>query len=143
MHAGDSVSVIERLVAVFPAEEQSGVRRQLALILRAIVSQHLLRADGPKESGSRRRVVVSEVLRATPAVANLVASGKSAQLYSTLELGAAQGMQTLEQDLARLLHAGTIQRSTAELLARDSKTLDERVRLLRSGGVRPRRRAGR
>ena len=54
VHAGDCVGAIERLVAVFPADEQDGIRRQLALVLRAIVAQHLLVADGPAGGPQRR-----------------------------------------------------------------------------------------
>ena len=46
VHAGDCVGAIERLVSVFPADEQAGIRRQLSLVLRAVISQHLLVADG-------------------------------------------------------------------------------------------------
>ena len=46
VHAGDCVGAIERLVSVFPADEQDGIRRQLALVMRAIVTQHLVVADG-------------------------------------------------------------------------------------------------
>jgi len=47
VHAGDCVGAIERLVSVFPADEQNGIRRQLALVLKAVIAQHLLIADGP------------------------------------------------------------------------------------------------
>ena len=47
VHAGDCAGAVERLVAVFPADEQAGVRRQLSMVMRAIVAQHLLVADGP------------------------------------------------------------------------------------------------
>src|SRR5690606_16403776 len=50
VHAGDSVAAIERMVAVFPADQQVGVRRQLALVLRAVIAQHLLVADGEREA---------------------------------------------------------------------------------------------
>ncbi|MEZ6106274.1 MAG: ATPase, T2SS/T4P/T4SS family [Pirellulaceae bacterium] len=53
VHAGDCVGVIERLVSVFPADEQPGVRRQLALVLKAVVCQHLLLADGRVVSATR------------------------------------------------------------------------------------------
>ncbi|HWA98383.1 MAG TPA: ATPase, T2SS/T4P/T4SS family, partial [Pirellulales bacterium] len=46
VHAGDCVGTIERLVSVFPADEQAGIRRQLSLVLRAIIAQHLLVCDG-------------------------------------------------------------------------------------------------
>ena len=130
VHAGDCVGAIERLVSVFPADEQVGVRRQLALVLRCIVSQHLLVADGHPvahasgSSGSpaprRSRVVVSEVLMGNPAVANLIATAKSSQIYSAMETGGAHGMQTLEQDLARLWVGNWISEHTAVTLARES-----------------------
>ena len=161
VHAGDCVGVIERLVSVFPAEEQSGVRRQLSLVLRAVVVQHLLVADGsaaaaraggeaedrrevsaagepgersesaPEHPVRRRRVVASEVLRMTPAVANLIALGKSSQIYSTMESGGGQAMQTLEQDLARLWVANLISEQTARAYARTPSVMEDRAARLR------------
>jgi twitching motility protein PilT len=119
VHASDCVSTIERLAGVFPADEQDAIRQQLALVLRAIVNQRLLVADGAavrtEDSllAGRSRVVASEVLMATPAVANLILSGKSSQIYSAMEAGGSLGMQTLEQDLARLWAEGLISERTA------------------------------
>jgi twitching motility protein PilT len=140
VHAGDCVGAIERLVAVFPADEQDGVRRQLALVLRAIVAQHLLVADGPhaprlagesNENGRtvarRSRIVTSEVLMVNPAVANLIATGRSNQIYSAMEAGGAAGMQTLEQDLAQLWTTGRISEATAVAMARNPGILRDRV----------------
>ena len=53
VHAGDCVGAIERLVSVFPADEQMGVRRQLSLVLRAVMAQHLVPADGAQAQGQR------------------------------------------------------------------------------------------
>ena len=80
VHAGDCVGAVERLVSVFPADEQSGIRRQLSMVLRAVIAQHLLVADGAggAQDGSRRsRVVASEVLMNNSAIANLIATGKA------------------------------------------------------------------
>ena len=138
VHAGDCVGSVERLVSVFPADEQAGVRRQLSLVLRAIVAQHLVVADAaPAVEGKRRRVAVSEVLIGTPAVGNLIASAKSAQIYSAMETGTAQGMQTLEQDLARLWVSNVISEATASALARNPAILRDRAALLRKQGGRP------
>jgi twitching motility protein PilT len=142
VHAGDCVGAVERLVSVFPADEQFGVRRQLSLVLRAIVAQHLLIADGTPQrtTGSpvrRSRVVVSEILMVTPAVANLVATAKSTQIYSAMESGAALGMQTLEQDLARLWVHNQISENTAVSMARNPAILRDRANLLRKPNVRP------
>lgn len=138
VHAGDCAGTIERMVSVFPAEEQPGMRRQLSLVLRAIVSQHLLIADGPNGRDSaqphkRNRCVVSEVLMVNTAAANLIATGKSAQIYSAMETGGGAGMQTLEQDLARLLRAGLITEATAMAMARNPQVLQDRLGLLRRG----------
>lgn len=152
VHAGDCVGVIERLVSVFPAEQQVGIRRQLSLVLRAVVAQHLLVADGPAGDASadavraqpsdqagpaasaaarRQRVAISEVLMANPAIANLVAQGKSSQIYSAMETGGPDGMQTLEQDAARLMVTGRISETAAMAVARHPDTVRERARMLR------------
>ena len=123
VHAGDCVGVIERLVAVFSADEQDGIRRQLSLVLRTVVAQHLL----PSVDEKARRIVASEVLHVTPAVANLIAIARSAQIYSSMEAGQAQGMQTLEQDLARLCVSGRITETTAIAMARNVGVLKDRI----------------
>ncbi len=132
VHAGDCGGAVERWVSVFPANEQEGVRRQLSLVLRAVVAQHLLPGDGPSAGslghGRRRRVPASEILRVNPAVANLVATGRTAQVYSAMEVGQGLGMQTLDQDLARLVAAGMVLESTALALARNPAVMRERVR---------------
>ena len=158
VHAGDCVGVIERLVSVFPAEEQPGVRRQLSLVLQAVVVQHLLVADGrsvvqaaslpssvkaasdedqsndrlANRPTRRTRAVASEVMRMTPAVANLIANGKANQIYSSMESGSAAGMQTFEQDLARLWVGGSISEQTATAYARNVSVLQDRAARLRT-----------
>lgn len=129
VHAGDCVGVIERMVSVFPAEEQDGIRRQLSLVLRAVVVQHLLPAADHQES--RRRVVACEVLHCNAAIANLIAIGKANQIYSTMEAGQSQGMQTLEQDLARLFVTGRISEAAAVARARNVSVLRDRIVWLR------------
>jgi len=145
VHAGDCVGAIERLVSVFPADEQLGVRRQLSLVLRAVMAQHLVPADGGHAPGSRTlangtqrrsRVPTCEILIVNPAVANLIATAKSTQVYSAMETGTAQGMQTLEQDLARLWVANLISETTAVALARNPQVLRDRAAMLRRGGGR-------
>ena len=123
LHAGDCAGAVERLVSVFPADEQEGVRRQFALVLRGIFAQHLV----PSLKGGR--VAVGELLVNTTAVANVIATGRSAQIYSLLETGAAQGMVALDQALAELLAAGRIAESTALALSRNPDALRRRVRL--------------
>ncbi len=146
VHAGDCVGVVERIVSVFPAGEQDGVRKQLSLVLRAIVTQQLLLADGPNApmgpNGRRRRVALSEVLVMNPAVANLIATGKSAQIYSAMEVGGSLGMQTFEQDLARLLMAGMISETAAFTYARNPAVFRDRMARLRANPQMMNRRPG-
>jgi twitching motility protein PilT len=143
VHAGDCVGAIERLVSVFPADEQAGIRRQLALVLRAIIAQHLLVADGNQNAQAqangkqrRSRVATSEILITNPAAANLIATAKSGQIYSTMETGAAHGMQTLEQDLARLWLANVISEHTAMTMARNPQLVRDRAAMMRKVGGR-------
>ena len=114
LHAGDCVGAIERLVSVFPAGEQDSIRRQLSLVLRGIFAQHLLPPAVPGE----RRVACGELLFSTPAVANLIATGRSQQIYTAMEIGASSGMLTLEQCLADLVRRHRITEAAAALLSR-------------------------
>ena len=135
VHAGDCVGTIERLVSVFPAEEQNGIRRQLSLVLRCIITQHLVVADGergllePAADGTprRRRVVVSEVLTATGAVNNLIASGKASQIYSAMESGGGSGMQTADESLAQLWFNKWISEQTASAMSRNPNVVRDRL----------------
>lgn len=111
LHAGDCVGAVERLVSVFPAGEQDSIRRQLALVLRGIFAQRLL----PPLRPGARRVACGELLFVTPAVANLIATGRSQQIYSAIELGAGVGMQTLAQSLNDLVRRGLIDERVAAL----------------------------
>lgn len=141
VHAPDCTGVIERIVSVFPSDEQAGVRRQLALVLKAVIAQHLMVADGPavvadEEARTRdvaRRVLSSEILRVNSAVANLIASGKSAQILSQIESGAASGMRTLDQNLAELVHEGMISLRTAEAYAQNPTIVQDRLTRLKRG----------
>jgi twitching motility protein PilT len=149
VHAGDCVGTIERLVSVFPADEQFGIRRQLSLVLRAVIAQHLLVSDGTtalrvgdsaaastnghdEPTRRRGRVVASEILLVNSAVANLIATGKSAQIYSAMETSGHSGMRTLDEDLARLWSNGRISEPSATAMARNPQVLRDRFTALRS-----------
>ena len=129
VHAGDCVGTLERLVGVFPADEQDGIRRQLGLVLKAVVNQQLLPAV--TRDGKKGRVAAAEVLVNTTAVANLIVLGKSTLIYSCMETGRAAGMQTMDQDIARLWAAGRIDEQTAVATCRNVTVMRERARFLR------------
>ncbi len=128
LHTQDTPQTVERIIDVFPAEQQGQIRMQLAVGLQGIVTQQLL----PTADGSGR-CVAAEVLVPTPAVRNLIREGKTHQIYSALQTGGAQGMQTMDASLAGLVRAGRITRQLAESR---STTPEELRRLLGfSGGV--------
>lgn len=133
VHASDCPSTIERMVSVFSDIEQKSIRGLIALVLKAIISQRLIVADGDaaqvNERGRRPLALVSEVLRVTPAIANLIVSARTAQMYSAMEIGQNQGMQTFEQDLARLVQTGMLSEPTALSMARNPNVLKDRMRL--------------
>ena len=126
LHAGDCAGAVERLVSVFPSEEQDSARHQLALVLRGICTQHLL----PTPDGSARHPAC-ELLVNTTAAANLIASGRTAQLYSVIETGAASGMRTLDQSLAELLANGLITERSAAAISKNPDLIQGRINALR------------
>ncbi|MBX3201074.1 MAG: PilT/PilU family type 4a pilus ATPase [Labilithrix sp.] len=101
--ASGAAATLERLVAAFEPEAQPRVRGLLADCLAGVVVQHLVRG-----ADSKSRVAVHEILVGTPPVAALVREGKTEGLADAMKAGAAQGMQTLDAGLERLLGAGKI-----------------------------------
>ena len=120
---------MDRIIDVFPPQQQGQVRTQLSIALQGIVTQQLLpTADG------MGRVVATEVLVPTPAIRNLIREGKTHQIYAAVQTSGAVGMQTMDADLVRLVRAGKITRSLAEQRA---SVPEELKRLLGSGPVVP------
>jgi len=102
LHTNDVAQALDRVVDVFPAEQQPQIRVQLANTISGICYQRLLpRADGGL-------VAAYEVMAATSAVRNLVREGKTNQLRNVLVTGQADGMQTLEMSLERLVAEGVV-----------------------------------
>jgi twitching motility protein PilT len=130
LHTGDAVGAIDRIIGSFPAEEQQSIRQQMSLVLRAVVTQHLL----PTPSG-KGRVPLVEILMVTQAVASLIRQNKPRQIYSMMEAGAQQGMVTLETALARLVRDGLIDEGRARLMARDETQFERLLKLMAAGGV--------
>lgn len=121
VHAGDTVGAIERVVNVFPGDQQPLIQQMLSSSLRAIVAQHLLPSCEP----GTERVLASEVLFQTTAVSNLIRTSKASQIRSVLETSASEGMYTLDSCLGRLVQSKKITPATARTLARNPKFLSE------------------
>jgi twitching motility protein PilT len=109
LHTQDTPQTIDRIIDVFPPQQQAQVRAQLSVALQGIMTQMLL----PTADGAGR-CVAAEVLVPTPAVRNLIREGKSHQIYSVLQTGGSHGMQTMDAALSQLLRAGKITRQLAE-----------------------------
>ncbi len=109
LHTQDTPQTIDRIIDVFPAEQQGQIRAMLSVALQGIMTQMLL----PTADGAGR-CVAAEVLVPTPAVRNLIREAKTHQIYSVLQTGASHGMQTMDAALAQLVRAGKVNRQLAE-----------------------------
>jgi twitching motility protein PilT len=122
LHTRSAAGAIDRIIDVFPAEQQAQVRVQLSSSLQGIVAQALL----PTADGEGRRAAV-EVLLADDAVRNLIRQAKLEQVHSYMHTGGKRGMHTLEQDLARLVQDGIVTLQTALPNAIDPEQLQRLV----------------
>ncbi len=116
LHTMGAAQTIDRIVDVFPSYQQQQIRMQLAGALRAVISQTLL----SRKTGGR--VAAREIMVVNQAVSSLIREGKSHQLYGVIQTGAADGMVTLEMDVARLLSRDIITYDTAIGAVNDVKT---------------------
>jgi len=124
LHTQSAAKSINRIVDAFPSDQQNQVRTQLGDTLRGIITQTLL-----PRAQSEGRVIATEVLVNTPAIANLIREGEISQIYSMLQAGGSIGMHTLDQDLQRLVADGSISLALAKEIAEDPKVFnDTRVR---------------
>jgi twitching motility protein PilT len=111
LHTSSAAKTMDRIVDVFPAQEKEMVRAMLSESLRAVISQALLKRIGGG------RVAAHEIMIGTPAIRNLIREGKVAQMYSAIQTGVKDGMQTLDQCLQELLSKGVITREEARFKA--------------------------
>ncbi|WP_059004431.1 type IV pilus twitching motility protein PilT [Bittarella massiliensis (ex Durand et al. 2017)] len=119
LHTTGAAQTIDRIVDVCPPQAQSQMRSQLSAILRGVITQQLL----PRVGGGR--IAATEVLVGTDAVLNLIRENKCHQLDTPMQAGAAQGMHTLNADLANLARRGVIDRQTALLASTSPANLRE------------------
>jgi twitching motility protein PilT len=110
LHTRDAKGVISRYADLFPQNDQREVRSQLALSLRAVVSQHLL----PNLFPGRKRVLATEILFNNSAIASAIRFAKLESIDNVILTGRAEGMLTLDESIKRLLKEGRISRETAE-----------------------------
>ncbi len=119
LHTNSAAKTIDRLIDVFPAEEQAQTRVSLADSLAAIVSQLLL----PKADGTGR-VAVNEILLKTPGLPNLIREGNIPMLQTVLQSGKSIGMQMLDDVLMELVQKQVITGKDAFLKATDKSKFE-------------------
>ena len=117
LHTRTAASTVDRLIDVFPPEQQSQTRIMLAETLKGVIAQQLLvRADG------HGRVVAVEILVGTTALANLIRESKTHQIPSLIQTGRREGMQTMDQAILELLRSKQITPQEAYRKAVDKET---------------------
>lgn len=112
LHTSSAAKTVDRVIDVFPAAEKDMIRAMLSESLQAIISQTLLR----RPMGGR--VAAFEIMLGTPAIRNLIRENKIAQMYSSIQTGASDGMITLDQALKNLVNKGSITKEVARPYAK-------------------------
>jgi twitching motility protein PilT len=108
LHTTDASQTVDRIIDIFPAGQQEQIKIQLSQVLEAVITQCLL----PRIDGTGR-VAAFEILIANSAVRNLIRMGKSHELVNVIHLSSKEGMQTLDQSLAKLVKSQLISQETA------------------------------
>ncbi|KKR89884.1 MAG: twitching motility protein [Candidatus Woesebacteria bacterium GW2011_GWD1_41_12] len=108
LHTNSAAQSIDRIVDVFPEEQQKQVRLQLSNVIEAVFSQRLVAAT------QKGRAVAYEVMLGTTAIRTAIREGKTHQIESILETSQETGMSTLEKSLAALVKNGTVTMEEAE-----------------------------
>lgn len=112
LHSSSAAKTINRIIDVFPENEKEMVRTMLSESIEAIISQSLL-----KTKDGNGRVAAHEIMVGTPAIRNLIRENKVAQMYSSIQMGQSQGMQTMDQCLTNLVKLGKIDAAEAKIMA--------------------------
>jgi twitching motility protein PilT len=126
LHTQDAPSTVARIIDVFPANQQTQIRVQLANSLKAVIAQILL----PRKDG-KGRVACREFMVVTQAISNLIREGKPHMIYSAIESGAQLGMMTMDRSLAEAIRYGLVDPEVALAKAHNA----DQVRSL--AGLRP------
>ena len=122
LHTNSAAQSIDRMIDVFPAYQQPQIRAQLSNILMAICSQRLIPAIGGG------RMPAAEIMVANAAVRSLIREGKTHQIDTVIQTGAAQGMQTMDRTLVKMVQEGVITFDNAREFAVDVTEFERLMR---------------
>lgn len=123
LHTNSCVQTINRLINVFPSDEQDQVRTLLSFVLQGVIAQQLI----PKTFDSGR-VCAMEIMRTTPAIRNLIREDKIHQIYSQMQIGQDKsGMVTMNQSLKRFVDKGILDGDSAMAYATEPEELAKQL----------------
>ncbi|HBN45457.1 MAG TPA: type IV pilus twitching motility protein PilT [Candidatus Marinimicrobia bacterium] len=116
LHTSSAVKAVDRIIDIFPSSQKGQIRSMMSESLEAVIAQKLI----PTKNG-KGRVPACEVMIATTAIRNLIREDRIYQIESVMQSGGVEGMQTLDQDLQRLVAQGNIERAMAAQIANNPK----------------------
>jgi twitching motility protein PilT len=119
LHTNDAAQTVHRIIDMYPPHQQSQIRTQLSFCLLAVLSQRLV----PRKGGGRR-VLVTELMLNSPAIANLIREDKVQNIYGVMETQSRLGMWTMDANLKRLYMEGIITRDEAARRMKAPQLLD-------------------
>jgi twitching motility protein PilT len=124
LHTGNASRTLDRLLDVFPPDQQEQIRIMVSESLRGVISQQLIpRADG------KGRVLALEILTNTPAVANVIREAKTFMLPGIIQTGKKQGMQLMDDALVDLCRRGLITAEEARARAEQKQEVKMRLKI--------------
>lgn len=118
LHTVGAANTIDRIIDVFPPQQQQQIRIQLSMVLRSVVSQQLL----PTTDG--RQVPAFEILKANNAIRTLIRDGKVHQIPSTIATAKEEGMLSMDSSIMELYQSGKIKKETALLYAMNRESME-------------------
>src|SRR6202040_3728735 len=123
LHTGNASRTLDRLLDVFPPDQQEQIRIMVSESLRGVISQQLIpRMDG------KGRVLALEILTNTPAVANVIREAKTYMLPGIIQTGKKQGMQLMDDALMALFERGGISADEAYARAEQKQSMKQHLR---------------
>ena len=122
LHTMNAAKTVDRVIDVFPPDQQQQVRSMFAEAIAAVISQVLV-----KKRDGTGRIPAIEIMIGTTAIKNLIREGKAHQLSSILQTSQKLGMQSMDQVLKTLTMSGKIDFSEAKMLAPNPDLFDERI----------------
>jgi len=120
LHTNSAPKTIDRIIDVFPSDQQAQVRTMLAESVKGIVAQQLLR-----RKGGRGRVAANEILLGSHAVSNIIREGKIEKIVSVLQSGKREGMQSMDDALEELLRKDVIEGEDAYMKAAEKRRFEQ------------------